>query len=103
MGHLLLTFQINVKCEQITVIFLIVHGLPNSEMIIFVVSCVSVLNRFLTFLYTQVSGEIRTPDTQSVRTTSGPLGPSDRNAISSPYIDPRQPGIHIFFPLCMWP
>ncbi|XP_010447394.1 PREDICTED: cellulose synthase A catalytic subunit 1 [UDP-forming] [Camelina sativa] len=38
-----------------------------------------------------VSGEIRTPDTQSVRTTSGPLGPSDRNAISSPYIDPRQP------------
>nr|VDD40801.1 unnamed protein product [Brassica oleracea] len=38
-----------------------------------------------------VSGEIRTPDTQSVRTTSGPLGPGDRNAISSPYIDPRQP------------
>ncbi|KAK4854366.1 hypothetical protein QYF36_022791 [Acer negundo] len=40
-----------------------------------------------------VSGEIpcATPDNQSVRTTSGPLGPSDRNVQSSPYIDPRQP------------
>ncbi|OMP01075.1 Cellulose synthase [Corchorus capsularis] len=40
-----------------------------------------------------VSGEIpcATPDNQSVRTTSGPLGPSEKNVSSSPYIDPRQP------------
>ncbi|KAG6740353.1 hypothetical protein POTOM_055801 [Populus tomentosa] len=40
-----------------------------------------------------VSGEIpcATPDNQSVRTTSGPLGPAERNVHSSPYIDPRQP------------
>ncbi|KAF2303860.1 hypothetical protein GH714_023914 [Hevea brasiliensis] len=40
-----------------------------------------------------VSGEIpcATPDTQSVRTTSGPLGPPEKNVNSSPYIDPRQP------------
>nr|TKS11917.1 cellulose synthase family protein [Populus alba] len=40
-----------------------------------------------------VSGEIpcATPDNQSVRTTSGPLGPAERNVNSSPYIDPRQP------------
>ncbi|KAI4316311.1 hypothetical protein L6164_024302 [Bauhinia variegata] len=39
-----------------------------------------------------MSGEIpcATPDTQSVRTTSGPLGPSDK-VHSLPYIDPRQP------------
>ncbi|KAG6772782.1 hypothetical protein POTOM_024202 [Populus tomentosa] len=42
-----------------------------------------------------VSGEIpcATPDNQSVRTTSGPLGPAERNVNSSPYIDPRQPGL----------
>lgn len=42
----------------------------------------------------QVSGEIpcATPDNESVRTTSGPLGPSEKNVSSSPYIDPRQPG-----------
>ena len=41
----------------------------------------------------QVSGEIPcvTPDNQSVQ-TSGPLGPSEKNVSSSPYIDPRQPG-----------
>jgi len=40
-----------------------------------------------------MSGEIpcATPDTQSVRTTSGPLGPSEK-VHSLPYIDPRQPG-----------
>ncbi|GMJ07216.1 cellulose synthase 1, anisotropy1, CELLULOSE SYNTHASE 1, RADIALLY SWOLLEN 1 [Hibiscus trionum] len=40
-----------------------------------------------------VSGEIpcATPDNLSVRTTSGPLGPSEKNVSSSPYIDPRQP------------
>ncbi|KAM7256330.1 hypothetical protein ACFE04_012071 [Oxalis oulophora] len=40
-----------------------------------------------------ISGEIPciTPDNQSVRTTSGPLGPSEKHAGSSPYIDPRQP------------
>ncbi|OIV96492.1 hypothetical protein TanjilG_07884 [Lupinus angustifolius] len=37
-----------------------------------------------------MSGEIQTPDTQSVRTTSGPLGPSEK-LHSLPYIDPRQP------------
>ncbi|XP_020213695.1 cellulose synthase A catalytic subunit 1 [UDP-forming] [Cajanus cajan] len=39
-----------------------------------------------------VSGEIpcATPDTQSVRTTSGPLGPSEK-VHSLPYVDPRQP------------
>ena len=44
--------------------------------------------------YFQVSGEIpcATPDNQSVRTTSGPLGPAERNVHSSPYIDPRHPG-----------
>ncbi|XP_047327715.1 cellulose synthase A catalytic subunit 1 [UDP-forming]-like isoform X2 [Impatiens glandulifera] len=38
----------------------------------------------------QVSGEIPiiTPDNQSIRTTSGPLGPGEK---SLPYIDPRQP------------
>ncbi|KAM7493032.1 hypothetical protein LguiB_027641 [Lonicera macranthoides] len=38
-----------------------------------------------------VSGEIpsATPDNQSVRSTSGPLGPSDKHSL--PYIDPRQP------------
>ena len=43
-----------------------------------------------------MSGEIpcATPDTQSVRTTSGPLGPSDK-VHSLPYIDPRQPGIEL--------
>ncbi|CAK9171540.1 unnamed protein product [Ilex paraguariensis] len=41
-----------------------------------------------------VSGEIpiATPDTQSVRSTSGPLGPSDKHVHSLQYIDPRQPG-----------
>lgn len=41
-----------------------------------------------------MSGEIPcvTPDNQSVRTTSGPLGPSEKNVHSLPYIDPRQPG-----------
>ncbi|KAJ6697869.1 CELLULOSE SYNTHASE [Salix purpurea] len=40
-----------------------------------------------------VSGEIpcATPGNQSVRTTSGPLGPAERNVNSSPYTDPRQP------------
>uniref|UniRef100_A0A6N2L0N6 Cellulose synthase n=1 Tax=Salix viminalis TaxID=40686 RepID=A0A6N2L0N6_SALVM len=40
-----------------------------------------------------VSGEIpcATPENQSVRTTSGPLGPAERNVNSSPYTDPRQP------------
>lgn len=40
-----------------------------------------------------MSGEIpcATPDTQSVRTTSGPLGPSEKFH-SVPYTDPRQPG-----------
>ncbi|MBA0638563.1 hypothetical protein Godav_025323 [Gossypium davidsonii] len=38
-----------------------------------------------------VSGEIATPDNRSVRTTSGPLGPSEKNVSSSPYVDPRQP------------
>ncbi|MED6217895.1 Cellulose synthase A catalytic subunit 1 [UDP-forming] [Stylosanthes scabra] len=38
----------------------------------------------------QISSEIATPDTQSVRTTSGPLGPSDK-VHSLPYVDPRQP------------
>ncbi|GMQ03148.1 hypothetical protein CsSME_00049065 [Camellia sinensis var. sinensis] len=40
-----------------------------------------------------VSGEIPsvTPDNQSVRTTSGPLGPGDKHVHSLPYIDPRQP------------
>lgn len=40
-----------------------------------------------------VSGEIpsATPDNQSVRTTSGPLGPSDKHLHSLPYIDPRHP------------
>ncbi|MED6203822.1 Cellulose synthase A catalytic subunit 1 [UDP-forming] [Stylosanthes scabra] len=37
-----------------------------------------------------MSGEIPTPDTQSVRTTSGPLGPSDK-VHSLAYTDPRQP------------
>ncbi|KAJ6373109.1 hypothetical protein OIU76_027443 [Salix suchowensis] len=43
-----------------------------------------------------VSGEIpcATPDNQSVRTTSGPLGPAERNVHSSPYIDPRHP-VHV--------
>ncbi|KAI7987795.1 putative cellulose synthase A catalytic subunit 1 [UDP-forming] [Camellia lanceoleosa] len=42
-----------------------------------------------------VSGEIPsvTPDNQSVRTTSGPLGPGDKHVHSLPYIDPRQPVI----------
>ncbi|KAI4376911.1 hypothetical protein MLD38_014616 [Melastoma candidum] len=41
----------------------------------------------------QVSGEIpcATPDTQSVRTTSGPLGPPDKNVNSLQYVDPKQP------------
>uniref|UniRef100_A0A1J3DU48 Cellulose synthase n=1 Tax=Noccaea caerulescens TaxID=107243 RepID=A0A1J3DU48_NOCCA len=38
-----------------------------------------------------VSGEILTPDTQSVQTTSGQLGPPDRNAALSPCIDPQLP------------
>ncbi|KAL6980187.1 Cellulose synthase A catalytic subunit 1 [UDP-forming] [Sarracenia purpurea var. burkii] len=40
-----------------------------------------------------VSGKIpiATPDNQSPRTTSGPLGPSDKHVHSLPYIDPRQP------------
>ncbi|CAH2061017.1 unnamed protein product [Thlaspi arvense] len=38
-----------------------------------------------------VSGEIPTPDTQSVRTTSGQIGPSDRNAALSHSIDPQLP------------
>ncbi|KAK1382840.1 Cellulose synthase [Heracleum sosnowskyi] len=40
-----------------------------------------------------VSGDIRTatPDTQSIRSTSGPLGPGDKNVHSLPYIDPRLP------------
>uniref|UniRef100_A0A166DLB1 Cellulose synthase n=1 Tax=Daucus carota subsp. sativus TaxID=79200 RepID=A0A166DLB1_DAUCS len=40
-----------------------------------------------------VSGDIRsaTPDTQSIRSTSGPLGPSDKHVHSLPYIDPRLP------------
>ncbi|PKI77680.1 hypothetical protein CRG98_001910, partial [Punica granatum] len=40
-----------------------------------------------------VSGEIpcATPGTQSVRTTSGPLGPSDKHVHSLPYVDPKQP------------
>ncbi|GMP94586.1 hypothetical protein CsSME_00044002 [Camellia sinensis var. sinensis] len=40
-----------------------------------------------------VSGEIpsATPDNQSVRTTSGPLGPSDKHGHSLQFIDPRQP------------
>lgn len=44
--------------------------------------------------YGQMSGEIpcATPDTQSVRTTSGPLGPSEK-VHSLPYVDPRQPGM----------
>jgi cellulose synthase A len=37
-----------------------------------------------------MSGEIPTPDNQSVRTTSGPLGPSEKSH-SLPYIDPRLP------------
>lgn len=43
-----------------------------------------------------MSGEIpcATPDTQSVRTTSGPLGPSEK-IHSLPYVDPRQPGIEL--------
>lgn len=41
-----------------------------------------------------MSGEMpcATPDTQSIRTTSGPLGPSEKGHALS-YIDPRQPGI----------
>ncbi|KAI8569064.1 hypothetical protein RHMOL_Rhmol02G0249200 [Rhododendron molle] len=40
-----------------------------------------------------LSGEFpsATPDNQSVRSTSGPLGPGDRHIHSLPYIDPRQP------------
>ncbi|KVH99793.1 Cellulose synthase [Cynara cardunculus var. scolymus] len=40
-----------------------------------------------------VSGEIpsATPDTLSIRSTSGPLGPGDKHVHSLPYIDPRQP------------
>nr|GMC47038.1 cellulose synthase A catalytic subunit 1 [UDP-forming]-like [Ipomoea batatas]GMC49418.1 cellulose synthase A catalytic subunit 1 [UDP-forming]-like [Ipomoea batatas]GMC53122.1 cellulose synthase A catalytic subunit 1 [UDP-forming]-like [Ipomoea batatas] len=43
-----------------------------------------------------ISGEIplsATPDTQSVRSMSGPLGPGDKHGHSLPYLDPRQPGI----------
>lgn len=42
-----------------------------------------------------MSGEIpcATPDNQSVRTTSGPLGPPEKHMHSHPYVDPRQPGI----------
>ncbi|KAF5456716.1 hypothetical protein F2P56_026163 [Juglans regia] len=41
----------------------------------------------------QVSGEIPSviSDNQSVRTTSGPLGPSEKHVHSLPYIDPKQP------------
>ncbi|KAL9313296.1 hypothetical protein ACSQ67_018748 [Phaseolus vulgaris] len=47
---------------------------------------------FSSLLNCLISGEIpcATPDTQSVRTTSGPLGPSEK-VHSLPYIDPRQP------------
>nr|GLL17277.1 cellulose synthase A catalytic subunit 1 [UDP-forming]-like isoform X1 [Ipomoea trifida] len=41
-----------------------------------------------------ISGEIplsATPDTQSVRSMSGPLGPGDKHGHSLPYLDPRQP------------
>ncbi|KAA3473997.1 cellulose synthase A catalytic subunit 1 [UDP-forming]-like [Gossypium australe] len=37
-----------------------------------------------------VSGEIPTLDNRSVRTTLGPLCPSEKNGSSSPYVDPRQ-------------
>lgn len=53
------------------------------------------------FLF-QVSSEIPTPDTQSVRTTSGPLGPAERNINSSPYVDPRQPGIQVTWVFFIW-
>ncbi|KAL4276377.1 hypothetical protein AHAS_Ahas20G0201100 [Arachis hypogaea] len=41
-------------------------------------------------VFVQISSETTTPDTQSTRTTSGPLGPSDK-VHSLPYVDPRQP------------
>lgn len=49
---------------------------------------------FFVLHISQVSGEFpsATPDNQSVRSTSGPLGPGDRHLHSLPYIDPRQPG-----------
>lgn len=49
-----------------------------------------------------MSGEIpcATPDNQSVRTTSGPLGPSDKHVHSLPYVDPRQPGFTVTSVLC---
>lgn len=45
--------------------------------------------------YFQVSGEIpsATPDNQSVRTTSGPLGSAEKRVHSLPYIDPSLPGM----------
>lgn len=38
-----------------------------------------------------MSGEIpiATPETRSVRSTSGPLGPGEK---ALPYLDPKQPG-----------
>lgn len=43
-----------------------------------------------------MSGEIPSAisDNQSVRTTSGPLGPSEKH-LHSPYIDPKQPGSQV--------
>ncbi|XP_042499125.1 cellulose synthase A catalytic subunit 1 [UDP-forming]-like, partial [Macadamia integrifolia] len=39
-----------------------------------------------------VSGEIpNTPDNQSVRTTSGPLGSGEKRGLSLSYVDPNQP------------
>lgn len=44
-----------------------------------------------------MSGEIPSAisDNQSVRTTSGPLGPSEKHVHSLPYIDPKQPGSQV--------
>ncbi|KAI4349325.1 hypothetical protein L6164_009927 [Bauhinia variegata] len=43
-----------------------------------------------------MSGEIpcASPDTKSVRITSGPLNPSDK-VHSLPYVDPRRPGMEL--------
>lgn len=54
------------------------------------------INILIVSFYVQMSGEIpgATSDTQSVQTTSGPLGQSE-NVHSRPYIDPKQPGMEL--------
>ena len=63
--------------------------LVNNPLLIFGTS-------FCFYFCGQMSGEnpCATSDTQSVQTTSGPLGQS-RNVQSLPYVDPKQPGMEL--------